>query len=123
MSLRSILKTTLLMATTASAARTLIVGSAKGTIKTYEFDERANGPGFIKELGSTSESAPAPTWQTIFGNLLYSVSETNASTDGVITAYQIGSDKKLIKKGSAKGVGGLVSIVVGKGGKLVTSAS
>ena len=77
----------------------------------------------IKELGSTSESAPAPTWQTIFGNLLYSVSETNATTDGVITAYQIGPDKKLIKKGSAKGVAGPVSIAVGKGGKLVVSAS
>ena len=123
MLVRSILRITLLMAATASAARTLIVGSAKGTIKSYEFDESANGPGFIKELGSTSESAPAPTWQTIFGDLLYSVSETNATTEGVITAYQIGADKKLIKKGSAKGVAGPVSIAVGKGGRFVASAS
>ncbi|PUU72390.1 Lactonase, 7-bladed beta-propeller-domain-containing protein [Tuber borchii] len=104
---RSILRTTLLMATRASAARTLIVGSGAGTITTYEFDETANSQGLIKELGATSGSAPAPTWQTIFGNLLYS----------------IGSDKKLIKKGSAKGVAAPVSIAVGKGGKLVVSAS
>jgi len=123
MSLRSILRITFLLATTASATRTLIVGSAKGTIKTYEFDERAGTRGLIKELWSTSESAPAPTWQTIFGNLLYSVREANPPTDGVITAYQIGSDKKLIKKGSAKGVASPVSIAVGKGGKLVVSAS
>ncbi|KAG0134852.1 Lactonase, 7-bladed beta-propeller-domain-containing protein [Tuber indicum] len=123
MSLRSILNTILLMASTASAARTLFVGSAKGTIKTYEFDETANYQYSIKELASTSESSPAPTWQTIFGNLLYSVSETEATADGVVTAYQIGSDKKLIKKGSARGIAGPVSITVCKGGKLAITAS
>ncbi|RPA89955.1 putative isomerase YbhE [Choiromyces venosus 120613-1] len=110
------------MATTASAARTLFVGSGKGTIKSYEFDETATDKVFIKEIFSTSDSSPAPTWQTIFGNLLYSVSETEG-TEGVVTAYQIGSDKKLIKKGSAKGLAGPVSIAVGKGGKLVVSAA
>ncbi|PWW76193.1 putative isomerase YbhE [Tuber magnatum] len=123
MSLRSILTTTLLMATTASAARTLFVGSGKGTIKSYEFDETANAQGLVKELASTSESSPAPTWQTIFGDLLYSVSESGVPAEGVVTAYQIGSNRKLIKKGSAKGVAGPVSIAVGKDGKLVISAS
>ncbi|CUS12916.1 unnamed protein product [Tuber aestivum] len=123
MSLRSILKTALLMATTASAGRTLFVGSGKGTIKSYEFDETANAQGLMKELASTAESSPAATWQTIFGDLLYSVSETSVPVDGVVTAYQIGPDKKLIKKGSAKGTPSPVSLGVGKGGKLVISAS
>jgi 6-phosphogluconolactonase (cycloisomerase 2 family) len=109
----------LLVASTA-AARTLYVGSGLGTITAYDFDE-SSAP--LKQLFQTSDSSPSPSWQSIFGGYLYSVSETSGTTDGVIMAYKIESDKKLTKKGSAKSLAGPVSIAVAKEGKLLVSAA
>lgn len=102
------------------SARTLYVGSGQGSITVYNFDE-SNAP--LKQIFQTTDSSPNPSWQTIAGSYLFSVSETSANTEGVITAYKIESDKKLTKKGSAKSLSGPVSIAVGKEGKLLVSAA
>jgi 6-phosphogluconolactonase (cycloisomerase 2 family) len=113
------LAASLLMASTA-VARTLFLGSSEGSITAYNFDESSNQ---LTELFRTWESAPAPTWQTIYGNILYSVSETSTQMKGVVTAYKIEEDRRLTKKEGAEGLSGPVSIAVANEGMLLIVAA
>jgi len=118
--LRILTASLLFHASMASAARTLFVGNSQsfgqGSITAYSFDESSKS---LQELSRSFESDPSPTWQTIYGSILYSVSETN---NGKITAYRIGSRKNLSKISSANAQNGPVSIAVAKGGSLLITA-
>lgn len=98
-------------------AKTLYVGSGAGQIHSYSV---ANGA--FTKISSTNDSFPAPTWQTIYGDYLYSVSESGGNEPGAITAYTI-ADGKFTKKSVATGLSGPVHIaIVGKGTGLITAA-
>lgn len=96
--------------------KTLYVGSNNGQIFSYSITGS-----ILKQVSVTNDSYPAPSWQTISGDYLYSVSETSGNDPGTITAYRI-SDGIFSKVSSTAGLPGPVNIAVANGGTMLISA-
>ncbi|KAL7266762.1 hypothetical protein RUND412_010674 [Rhizina undulata] len=89
-------------------AKPLFVGSYSGNITALNFD----GTGFTT-VGVYSGSAPNPSWQSLVGNILYSVSENWSTDPGVIHSYKVGDNGETLDAiNTAEGLPAPVHIAV-----------
>ena len=122
--MRFSLLTTLALAASARAA-VMFVGSYGGQIFTVNLNDIT---GALTLLGSTSASAPRPSWQEtspVAKDILYSVEEwaSSNSSVGAVTSYRVAPDGSLTKLFSATQMRGPVSMAVSPNGKMIFTAS